>query len=538
LADYQDAIQKIDAFIKREMNTFNAPGISVGITNADQTLCVKSYGLANLDAAIPVNPQTLFQIGSISKSFTSIVLLQLQEQGLVDLSAPLTQYLPWFEISSENKPITLQHLMSHTAGIIMGSDATPCATSEVWDLRHTRATAPPGERFHYSNSGYKALGLVIEAVLGQDLGEILKQRVLDPLGMSESRSVITNQIRSLLAVGYESLYDDRPLPSGGALAPAPWFENATADGSISSNPGDMCLYLRCLLNEGAGLIKPESFQQMIAPLIPSEDGLHGQHYGLGLFTSQISGHRVIGHSGGMVGYTADLLADQDAKLGIVVLMNGPGNPEILSRHLLSLWIASQSGEEQPPDFTADKTRTCAADYTGEYQCGKKSFTLVSRDNQLCLMGADVILEPLKRDVYLVPHPDFELFQVRFGRSDQEVEGDPGQVVEAFHGPDWYVRSNYQGETNFDIPPVWLAFTGHYRAHNPWLTNFRVLIQKDHLILCHPQYGGEILHQTGEHSFRIGEDPLSPEFIHFELILNGRAMGANLSGSRYCRAFTA
>ena len=156
----ESAFQRLSEYIDRRLPTLNAPGIAIGITNREQILHTGFFGLANRETGIPVTPETLFQIGSISKSFASIILLQLQEQGLLDINDPVTKYLSWFEIQSEYEPITLRHLMSHTAGIVMGNDETVAAFTEAWNLRHTKATASPGEMFHYSNSGYKVLAPV------------------------------------------------------------------------------------------------------------------------------------------------------------------------------------------------------------------------------------------------------------------------------------------------------------------------------------------------------------------------------------------
>ncbi|MGB7873775.1 MAG: serine hydrolase domain-containing protein, partial [Anaerolineales bacterium] len=121
----EGAFQRLSELIERQMPTLNAPGIAIGITHREQTIYADVFGLANQEAGQPVTPETLFQIGSISKSFTNIALLQLQEQGVLDINDPVAKYLPWFKVQSKYKPITLRHLMSHTAGIIMGNDDTP-----------------------------------------------------------------------------------------------------------------------------------------------------------------------------------------------------------------------------------------------------------------------------------------------------------------------------------------------------------------------------------------------------------------------------
>ena len=521
------ALQRLSEYIERQLPALDAPGIAVGITRRERVLHVGVYGKSNREAGHPVTPNTLFQIGSISKSFTSIIILQLQEQGLLDIDDPVTKYLPWFEIQSAYEPITLRHLMSHTAGIIMGSDDTVSAYTETWNLRNTRATAPPGEMFHYSNSGYKVLGVILQTILKQSIADILHKYVFHPLGMDATLPVIRSGERSKMAVGYSPFFDDRPLPVSGLLAPATWLESDTADGSICSTAEDMCRYIQSLLNHCKGLLSPKSYEYLIEPVIPTEDGMHGEHYGLGICTQQIDGHHVISHSGGMVGYTADMLADLDAGLGVIVLTNGPAEPERLSRQILGQMCAVLEGNELPElplDIPAKVEG--ADDYVGKY------FSLTSKDERLYLdfEAATVLLEPLGTDKFFVPHPNFELLPLQFRRENDEI-------VEAIHGGEIYARESYQGKPPNEYPSDWGAYLGHYRSHNPWLSNFRIVLRKGTLVFIYPTGEDEPLHQLEPGLFRIGGDPRSPEFIRFDIVIDSRAMQAILSGGVYSRTFT-
>ena len=520
----------LSKIIQRQLPTLNAPGVVIGITNRERILHAGNFGLAHREAGLPVIPETLFQIGSISKSFTSIILLQLQEQGALSIDDPVTKYLPWFLVQSEYGPITLRHLMSHTAGIITGSDDTPVAFTEAWNLRDTKATAPPGEFFHYSNSGYKTLGLVLEAVLERDISAILRERIFAPLGMFASLPDVRNENRHFQATGYAPYFDDRPLPPGGWLAPAAWFESNTADGAICSNAEDMCRYLQMLLQRGRGLLTPESFEQLIHPVIATDDDTHGEHYGLGLFTMQIDGHQVIGHSGGMVGFTTDMLADLDSGLGVIVLTNGPAEPSKISRYALSLFNAALEGKELP-DFPENKLEN-PNDYAGTYRCGEKTFTLKAEDARLFLdfESATVPLGLLKSDRFLAPHPAFEMFTLRMGREDEKV-------TEAGWGAERYVREGIGEEVSFENPAEWEAYPGHYRSHNPWFSNFRIVLYPGMLVYIDQMGDDEPLHQLEPGLFRIGGDPRSPEFIRFDVVLNDKAISAILSGGVYSRTFT-
>ena len=226
--------------------------MAVALTDHEKLLRVSTYGFADVAARTPVTPESLFEIGSIGKSFTNIALLQEREAGRLDLNAPITRYLPWFQVQSEYEPITTHHLMSHTAGLITGTELAPHGRYESWALRNTKTSSPPGERFHYSNIGYKTLGFLLEDLLGRRYEDIIKSRILDPLGMTATHPVITFETRERAAVAYRCFYDDRPEHPSYPLVPALWGEYGAGDGCLASTPADMAAYLRMFMNQGQG----------------------------------------------------------------------------------------------------------------------------------------------------------------------------------------------------------------------------------------------------------------------------------------------
>jgi D-alanyl-D-alanine carboxypeptidase len=531
--DFSQVYAYLDSFIPDELPKRKLPALALGLTDRDQLLHVGTYGFANLGNRQPVEAGTLFEIGSISKSFACILALQLHEQGALDLHAPLTEYLPWFEVRSTFEPITLHHIMSHTAGLIEGSDMTMSAVSAAYALRRTQVTAAPGTYFHYSNDGFKILGLVLQAVTGESMTDLLSMRIFQPLGMTDSRTVITNSARRRLAVGYEAAFDDRPLPSAGKLAPATWLESDTADGSICSTAADMCRYLRMLLNHGAPLMSPQSFELFTHPVIPTGDDLHGEHYAYGLFTQQLEGHACIGHSGGMVGYSAFILADLDAGLGAVTLVNGPGESEDIARHALVCLRAEMEKHDLPAAPNADPFHIDnAEEYTGEYRQGDRTLRFKAEGQRLFLVnnGGSTPLERLEKDCFYAGHPEFDLFAFSFQRQD-------GKVTAVGHGEDWYSRTDADSAAAPAVPPAWQAYPGHYRSHNPWLSNFRVVLRHGQLLFIYPGWEEEPLEELDIDVFRLGSDPRSPERLVFGPVIDGKTILVNLSGCEYCRFFT-
>ncbi|MBC8508295.1 MAG: hypothetical protein H8D34_25850, partial [Chloroflexi bacterium] len=229
-------------------------------------------------------------------------------------------------------------------------------------------------------------------------------------------------------------------------------------------------------------------------------------------------------------FTADLLADLDAGLGVIVLTNGPAEPYKISRYALRLFRAALDGEELP-DFPEEKLDNLD-DYVGSYRCGKKSFTLKADASRIFLdfESATVHLHPLAPDSFIVPHPAFEMFALR-------MEHEKDRLTAAGWGAERYVREGVGGEEPFESPIEWDAYPGHYRSHNPWFSNFRVVFRKDSLIFIDPFGEEEPLHQLEPGLFRIGDDPRSPEFIRFDVVIDGKAMLAIHSGGVYSRTFT-
>jgi len=544
MAAFEGVFTRLDQFIEQKMRDRNIPGMAVALTNAETLLHVSTYGYADIAAKRPVMPDTLFEIGSISKSFTSLAVLQLWEEGRLDLHEPVKRYLPWFEIQSEYEPITLHHLMSHTAGIIGGAVFLGDPRYEVWTLRQTEATAPPGTYYHYSNAGYKILGVVVEEIGRQPFGDIIQTRLLDPLEMVATDPIITNETRKRLAVGYEAFYADRPPPPGRPFATATWLEYIAGDGSIASTPADMAAFMRMLINRGQGprgrIVSEESFDLMSGRVIAVEEEGRCYFYGYGLEIHESDGCSYIGHGGGMVGYYSYMLIDKSNGLGIIVLMNGPGDgsDKEIADFALKLLRAALHDQELPtvPLIGSTKVKN-AAEYAGIYQAcpepdrgaGSNILSLVAEGEQLVLRHGDmpIMLEPRGPDCFYVDHPDFSLFLLRFGR-------EKGEVVEAFHGPQWYINQRYAGPTSFDYPQAWNAYPGHYRSHNPELSDFRIVLRKGAPTLIYASGDEERLVSLDGAAFRIGEDARSPERIRFDAIVNGQALHANLSCGDYYR----
>jgi D-alanyl-D-alanine carboxypeptidase len=538
------ALDRIRGFIDRHRGRLQTPGLSLALTDRAGTVGLVTDGLADLAAGTPVREDHRFQIGSISKGCTAIAILQLREEGRIDLEAPLVEYLPWFDPGTRFAPITIHHLLTHTSGLITGMDFTGEAAHELWALREGGTGCPPGERMRYSNLGYKALGVVIERVTGRPWWEHVRERVLAPMGMGDADPIITTEIRPRLATGHTPRFDDRPwLPRHGWVE-ATWSESATADGTICATSDELAAYCRLLLNEGKGpdgpVLSPESFALMTAPVAQDPDApTHVFGYGV-KWISEPGSRPVLGHSGGMLGFTSYALVDVEAGVGVTVLANASnGVPLLLARFAIACMAAEALGapipaapEPEDPSVVAD-----AAAFAGEYRDdGSGEVVTVVAEGERLFIGSTppVALVPVGTDRFAVDDTELERFAIRFLRD--------ADVVTGFHrGPDRFVNDRYGGPASFDPPEGWNALAGHYRSWDPWGSNFRIFVRGGSLWIDAEEdvldaQPARPLVPLAHGSFHVGDEH-SPDRIAFDTVIDGYATRAIYDCARFYRTFT-
>jgi CubicO group peptidase (beta-lactamase class C family) len=532
---YSAVYKRLDEFITRHMTEVNAPGMTVAIANRDGALRTMQYGFADLKTGARVTPDTVFQIGSISKSFVGIAIVQLSEEGKLDLHKPIKDYLPWLKVETTYGPITTHHLLSHTSGL----PTVPLLLRVTSQTLHTGSE--PGSQFAYCNLGYDLLGLLLETIDKRPFAEALRQRVLQPMGMSATEPVITDGARERIAVGYRPLHDDRPFPVKGKLAEAPWIEVPEAAGSVASTPGDMCKYLSMLLNGGKGprasVLSRKAFELFTKPVIAAPFRGEDASYAYGLWTSKTNnGHTLLRHTGGMVAFSSAMYADLTDGFGVFASVNARlaegYRPVAVARYTLDLLSAAAAGKElpplPPPPPAPDQVRN-AVQFAGTFvnSDGKKLvFTTDGPHLMLQHNGGQLVLETAGRDRFIVPHPDFELFAMGFGRDAKN------NVVEVIHGSDWWANDSYVGPKVFGHNADWEAFTGHYRSDSPWYGSTRVIIRQGRLWLD----GEQALIGKTAGVFQ-PDGATAAERVVFDTITNGKAMRMNYSGIDFFRTFT-
>lgn len=533
----KEAYRRLDAYVAREMRDKGIPGLSLALTDRHGLLRASTYGYADVKLKKPVTPETEFEIGSISKSFTSISLLQLGEQGKFDPRQPITKYLPWFSIHSNYTAVTGHDVMSHSAGLPRDRDDIPSSLYQAAGVRDRWTGYDPGKHFAYSNIGYQIMGYLLEEITGKSSAENVRERILQPLGMAHSEPFFTHDTYTRLATGYAPLYDDRRTRASSPLIEATWLEYAAGDGAIVSTASDMAAYLRMLLNRGSTptgrIISEDSFSLLTQHASQESEGVW---YGYGMSSWTVDGHNYIGHAGGMVGYSSQLRGDMDDGLGVIALVNFPGGPGDIPDYALKLLRAAYEGRSLPPtpDQQPSERVANAADYAGTYTATDgKNLILIAENDELRLLhdGQKTALEPYGKELFLLNLPDFALFPLRFHREN-------GVVTELFYGGDWYTGEKYSGRRKFEVPAEWSSYPGHYRANHAWFNNFRIVVRKDKLLLISPDGSEWLLTPNGQDGFWAGDEGEPPrERINFDTPVHGKTLRCVLSGLSYYRTFT-
>ncbi len=328
-------VAQIEGIVDQAMIDDPIPGFALCIVWDGQVVYSEGFGLADLEEKRPVTPQSLLMQGSVTKSFTAMAVLRLAEQGLIDLDAPVTDYLPYFSMADERyREITVRMLLSHRAGLPDSPDfwQEPLDTAmnpleqAVRDLNELTLLFAPDTGWSYSSYGYSALGAIIAAVTGQPFERYMQEEWLEPLGMVRS-TFVPEDVDPALAM---TLYNGYKIDRLNTTMPQTDGRDASA-GNLWSSCEEMVLWAQLLLNDGEAngvrFLQPESIEAMWTPLsstgwmLGPSYGPAFEHYGLGWFVGEKEGHRLVGHMGAGDGINAQILLTPDNGLAVVAMDN-------------------------------------------------------------------------------------------------------------------------------------------------------------------------------------------------------------------------
>ena len=426
--DRQAPFQRLSEFTAEMLRKRQIPGASMGVL-AEGEILTAGLGVTNADHPLPVTDETLFQIGSITKTFTVLAAMRLVEMGKLDLDATVRTYLPQFRVADEaaSAQATLRHLFTHTAGWVgdffddtgAGDDAL---SRYVTNMANLEQLAPVGTVWSYNNAGFSLAGHVIEVVTGKSYQAALRELVLEPLGLQHCHLNPGDVMTHGFAVGHQ-------MGEKGPQVARPWPLPTSAHpaGGIVCHVKDLLLYARFHLADGTTadgtkLLSPESMSIMHSPQV----AIWGdkEEMGLSWFVNEIDGTRTLSHGGGTNGQVTLLQLVPGRRFAIAVFTNADQGGTVtgeVSRWALQQYLGLDSKDPAPIESTVEDLVPYAGRYvnpaSGELEIGILGGRLVgqvtpkggfpTRDSPPPPKPAPMAFAPCEKDRLLVVDGPFK-----------------------------------------------------------------------------------------------------------------------------------
>jgi CubicO group peptidase (beta-lactamase class C family) len=326
--------QELDAVLQEIVARWGIPGLAVGIVQEDQIVYTREFGVQNLETQVPVAPDSVFCVASISKVFVATAVMQLAERGTMDLDAPIVQYLPYFRLDDDRyAQITIRQILSHTSGmpdmdeveynqLVRHPEADEGAAERyVRQLSSRKMAAGPGERFLYSNIAYNVLGDMIAKVSGLSFEAYVKEQVLLPAGMPHSTFLPSEVPPDRLAMPHLR------TPEMGVSPFYPYHRADSPASNLHTTVPDMCHWGMTNLNRGSyqgqRLLSPATYEMMWTPVVDRGNPRPNfyEDMGLGWVLGHYGGTRTVSHGGGGFGWTDFFFLLPEKRGAAVILCN-------------------------------------------------------------------------------------------------------------------------------------------------------------------------------------------------------------------------
>jgi D-alanyl-D-alanine carboxypeptidase len=366
----------IDALLKGSFPA-DRPGAAVIVTKDGRTLFEKAYGMADLELRVPLQPDMVLRLGSITKQFTAAAILMLAEDGKLSLQDPIEKHLPGYP--TQGHTITIEHLLTHTSGIQSYTDMpgwmtsrilSPMTVQELIDgFKKEPMQFAPGERYAYNNSGYILLGAIVEKASGKTYEAFVTERIFQPLGMTASYYGGTERIIPKRAPGYTQ-EGDQPRNAGYLSMTQPY-----AAGSLVSTVADLARWDASLYTER--LLKTASLERAWTPYVLKSGKPTGYGYGWGI--SKLRGRRAIDHGGGIFGFSTFAVRLPDERVYVAVLCNSD-RPAADSGYLAKKIAALAVGDPFPEPVPITLEAKVLERYAGVYRIDEGSTRTVTVEN--------------------------------------------------------------------------------------------------------------------------------------------------------------
>jgi CubicO group peptidase (beta-lactamase class C family) len=370
----QDALSE---FVQATATRFRIPGVAVGVW-ADGQEAYACHGVTSVDNPLPVDPDTLFLLGSVTKTYTATTLLRLVADGRVDLEAPVRRYVPELRLKDEPAAaeVTVAQLLNHTAGLDWGyiddfGEGDDALASYVARLPELELIAPPGGRASYSQAGYNLAGRVVEKVTGLTFERAAATLILEPLGLQHSFFARDDVMTRRFVVGHNRDQD-------GTLSIARLWRRSRGDnpgGGLASSVADQLRWARFHLDvgpaQGGGRVLPaELLGRMQQPTAALRGSTLGDAIGIGWFLREVDGVHTVGHGGSANGQFAELLTVPERGFAVVALANaGPDDGlafnQAVVRWALQTWLEVVDRDAQPLPYDEARAREVVGRYENE-----------------------------------------------------------------------------------------------------------------------------------------------------------------------------
>lgn len=355
--EYREVASKVSDAIHYEMVDKALNAVSIVLVKDMEILWARGFGVEDLNKSTKADANTVYRVGSVSKLFTDIGIMQLVEKGEVDLDAPITDYLPEFRPRSRFKrEITLRQLMSHRSGLLreplVGNyfdDDEPTLEATVKSIIDSDVIYAPESKIKYSNGAIATVGYVLEKLKGEPFASYLRKNVLLPMGLTHSAFEPLPDITNRLADATMWSYDGRVFD-------APTFElGMSPAGSMYAPVVDLGQFMKVLFNDGKGpngpVIKKETLQLMLTSQFnDGKDQRHNVGFGIGFSLSEQGGYKRVGHGGAVYGFSTQLYALPEVKLGVAVTSSVDVTNTITRRvatYALDCLLAVENGKPLP-----------------------------------------------------------------------------------------------------------------------------------------------------------------------------------------------
>ena len=354
-------ITKTDEYMKAVIRVDGFSG-SILVARDAKPIVNRAYGMANIELNVPNAPETIFRLGSVTKQFTSMSIMMLQERGKLSVTDPMCKYFA--DCPDAWKPITIRNLLTHTSGItnytsfadFAKTTIMPITTTAMVDrLKKEPLEFTPGEKFAYSNSGYYLLGAIIEKASGKAYAEFLQENIFTPLGMKQTGYDDPLRIIPNRAAGYQI--------QAGKIINASYMDMTVpyAAGSLYSTTGDLLIWDKALYTER--LVSPKSLNEIFTPL----KGDTGYAYGWGI--GKRFDHREISHGGGIYGFATQIARFPDDRVTVIVLSNIQGaQAEPIANNLAAIVFGAAYEIPKERKIISLDPKVMEK-YVGEYQIG-------------------------------------------------------------------------------------------------------------------------------------------------------------------------